>query len=34
MIETFLKQHGEYSNDKYFKDLTTIKMGGKKKMKK
>ena len=28
MIETFLKQHGEYSNDKYFKDLTTIKMGG------
>lgn len=28
MIETFLKEHGEYYNDKYFKDLTTIKMGG------
>ena len=28
MIEDFLKQHGEYSNDKYFKDLTTLKMGG------
>ena len=28
MIEDFLKQHGEYSQDKYFKDLTTLKMGG------
>lgn len=28
MIEEFLKQHGEYSGDKYFKDLTTLKMGG------
>ena len=28
MIEDFLKQHSEYSNDKYFKDLTTLKMGG------
>lgn len=28
MIEDFLKQHGDYSADKYFKDLTTIKMGG------
>lgn len=28
MIEEFLKQHGEYSQDKYFKDLTTLKMGG------
>lgn len=29
MIESFLKAHGTYSNDKQFKDLTTIKMGGK-----
>ncbi len=28
MIEEFLKQHGEYSQDKYFKGLTTLKMGG------
>ena len=28
MIEDFLKQHGDYSQDKYFKDLTTLKMGG------
>ena len=28
MIETFLKSHGEYHDDKYFKDLTTLKMGG------
>ena len=28
MIEEFLKQHGEYSSDKYLKDLTTVKMGG------
>ena len=28
MIEDFLKQHGEYSADKYFKELTTLKMGG------
>lgn len=28
MIEEFLKQHGDYSCDKYFKDLTTVKMGG------
>ena len=28
MIEDFLKQHGEYSQDKYFKELTTLKMGG------
>ena len=28
MIEEFLKKHGDYSSDKYFKDLTTLKMGG------
>ena len=28
MIEDFLKLHGDYSQDKYFKDLTTLKMGG------
>ena len=28
MIEEFLNQHGDYSQDKYFKDLTTVKMGG------
>ena len=28
MIEEFLKQHGEYTQDKYFKDLTTLKIGG------
>ena len=28
MIEDFLKQHGDYSNNKCFKDLTTLKMGG------
>lgn len=28
MIEEFLKLHGEYYNDKYFKDLTTVKIGG------
>ena len=28
MIEEFLKKSGNYSKDKYFKDLTTIKMGG------
>ena len=28
MIEQFLRQHGDYYNDKKFKDLTTIKMGG------
>ena len=28
MLETFLKSHGEYHDDRYFKDLTTLKMGG------
>ena len=28
MIEEFLSKHGDYSNDKCFKDLTTVKMGG------
>ncbi|MBQ1566731.1 MAG: UDP-N-acetylmuramate dehydrogenase [Erysipelotrichaceae bacterium] len=28
MIAQFLKQHGEYHDDKTFKDLTTLKMGG------
>ena len=28
MIKSFLQQHGEYYDDKYFKDLTTLKMGG------
>ena len=28
MIKTFLKQHGEYHDDKSFKSLTTLKMGG------
>lgn len=29
MIKEFLKNHGDYRDDKYFKDITTIKMGGK-----
>lgn len=29
MIKDFLLKHGDYSDEKYFKDLTTIKMGGK-----
>ena len=28
MIEDFLIQHGKYFSDKYFKDITTLKMGG------
>lgn len=28
MLADFLSKHGEYYNDKCFKDLTTIKMGG------
>ena len=28
MIEEFLSKYGDYSNEKYFKDLTTLKMGG------
>lgn len=28
MIKEFLKQHGEYHDDKFFKTLTTLKMGG------
>lgn len=28
MIEDYLKSHGEYYNDKCFKDLTTVKIGG------
>jgi UDP-N-acetylmuramate dehydrogenase len=28
MIKEFLELHGEYHDDKYFKDLTTVKMGG------
>lgn len=28
MIAEFLKQHGEYHDDRYFKELTTLKMGG------
>lgn len=28
MIEEYLKIHGDYRNDKSFKELTTIKMGG------
>ena len=28
MIKSFLQSHGEYYDDKYFKDLTTLKMGG------
>lgn len=28
MINEFLKNHGEYYNDKYFKDMTSLKMGG------
>lgn len=28
MLKEFLKQHGEYHDDKTFKELTTIKMGG------
>ncbi len=28
MIAEFLKQHGEYHDDKTFKELTTLKMGG------
>lgn len=29
MIKDFLKKHGDYRDDKSFKELTTIKMGGK-----
>lgn len=29
MIKEFLKKHGDYRDDLYFKELTTIKMGGK-----
>lgn len=28
MIKDFLKKHGDYRDDKSFKDITTIKMGG------
>ena len=28
MIREFLSKHGDYSSDKSFKQLTTIKMGG------
>ena len=28
MIADFLRKHGQYCDDKYFKDLTTLKMGG------
>lgn len=28
MIKQFLKEHGQYHDDKCFKDLTTLKMGG------
>jgi len=28
MIKDFLQKHGEYHEDKYFKELTTLKMGG------
>ena len=28
MIKAFLEKHGQYSDDKYFKDITTVKMGG------
>ena len=28
MIKEFLQLHGEYHDDKYFKELTTAKMGG------
>ncbi|MBQ6334085.1 MAG: UDP-N-acetylmuramate dehydrogenase [Erysipelotrichaceae bacterium] len=28
MIREFLELHGEYHDDKYFRDLTTVKMGG------
>ena len=28
MIEEFLKKHGEYRDDKCFRELTTLKMGG------
>ncbi len=28
MIKEFLKEHGDYRDDRSFKDLTTIKMGG------
>lgn len=28
MIEDVLKSHGDYSQDKYFKELTTLRMGG------
>lgn len=28
MISDFLREHGEYHDDKYFKELTTLKMGG------
>ena len=29
MIKDFLVEHGQYHDDKSFKDLTTLKMGGK-----
>lgn len=29
MIDEFLKKHGDYHNDKSFKDITTLKVGGK-----
>ena len=29
MIKEFLSLHGDYSDKKYFRELTTIKMGGK-----
>ena len=29
MIKEFLSLHGDYDDNKYFKELTTIKMGGK-----
>ena len=28
MIKEFLQLHGEYHDDKSFKDMTTLKMGG------
>ena len=28
MLKDFLEAHGQYHDDKYFKDLTTLKMGG------
>jgi len=29
MIREFLENHGDYRDDKYFKDITTLKLGGK-----